>query len=66
MQQRPMDRAPKPTVADLAEAPGQHVLQKAADEFQRRQGQDLPAMLPGVLVPETDLIIVDGELAVVH
>jgi hypothetical protein len=40
---------------------GQHVLQKAADELQRRQGHGLPAMVLGILIAEADVAVLDRE-----
>jgi hypothetical protein len=57
VQKRTVDRTPEPVVPDLVETLRQHVLQKAANELQCRQGHGLPAVMAGVLVAETDLAI---------
>jgi len=63
VQERTMDGAPEPIIADFVEALGQHMLQKTPDELLGRQGHGLPALVLGVLVTEADLVILDGEQA---
>jgi hypothetical protein len=65
VQKRTVDRTPEPVVPDLVETLRQHVLEKAADELQCRQGHGLPAVMAGVLVAETDLAILDREHAAI-
>jgi hypothetical protein len=50
VQERPMDGTPEPIIADFVEPLGQHMLEKAANELQRRQGHGFPAMVLGILV----------------
>ena len=59
--ERPMDRTPEPIVADLRETLGHHVLAKAADALQRRQGHGLPALVLGVLIARADVAVLDRE-----
>jgi hypothetical protein len=60
-----MARTPEPVVPDLVEALGQHVLQKTADELQRRQQHRLPAMVLGILRAEADVAVLDrGDRAI--
>jgi hypothetical protein len=40
---------------------GQHVLEKAADELQRRQGHGLPALVLGILIAEADVAALERE-----
>jgi hypothetical protein len=51
--------------ADLVEACGEHVLEKATHEFQGRKCDRLPASLPGVFVAEGDLTVFKGEDTVI-
>jgi hypothetical protein len=60
-----VDWTPEPVVPDLVETLRPHVLQKAADELQGRQGHGLPAVMAGVLGAETDLAIRDREHAAI-
>lgn len=54
-------------MADAHEALGQHMQQKAADEFVARQGQDLVAVAVAVvLVIELRLIFVEAQEACVR
>jgi hypothetical protein len=40
---------------------GQHVVEKAADELQRRPGHGLPVMILGILVAEADVAVLDRD-----
>jgi len=51
--------------ADLVEARGEHMLEKATHELQGRECHGLPASLLGVLVAEGYGVVVDGKDAVV-
>jgi hypothetical protein len=66
MQERPVSRTPQPIVADLMEAWGQRMRQKAPDQLLGREGHGFPPMELGVLITKTDLTIVDGENPVVR
>ena len=56
----------QPVVADPHEAAWQHMLEEATDELCRFQGHGSPGSTLGVvLVAEADLIVVDGEQAIV-
>jgi hypothetical protein len=48
------------------EALGPHMLQRAPDKRLGREGQGFPPMELGVLIPKTDLTIVDSETPVVR
>jgi hypothetical protein len=58
----------KAIMADTMEARGEHVEEKAADEFGYRQGHGLvqiTAFGPVVLILEGDLLVVEGDQAAV-
>jgi hypothetical protein len=56
-----MDRTPHAIVADVVEALGQHMWEKAANELIGGQGHGPPALVSGVLVAEAHLAVRDRE-----
>lgn len=58
-------RVKEAKVAHLMKALGQHMLQKAAKEFYRRQPHGLPFPGGGILVSEGYMIVFQGDDAVV-
>jgi hypothetical protein len=51
-------------VAHLHEAPGQHVLEEAAHELHNRQGHGAHSVAVRLLIPEADIVRIDGLDAV--